>query len=76
MNTIPNLDNVTRNLVGYTVFITKSKAGHYTVAIREKGTWTLNGYSYKLTGLVFKENFINTLEKAREIAAAKMATLS
>ena len=47
-------------------YITKSKAGHYTVTVRALKPWGT-------MGVVAKENFIDNLQLAQEAAAKYIA---
>ena len=55
--------------------ITKSKRGHYCVTIIKIGFWESNGIKYPSNKVVFKENKISNLGKARDIADFELKKL-
>lgn len=55
-------------VAGYKASITKSRSGHYTLTIREQGTWSVDGNTYALNRVVARHRKID-LAQAQQLAA-------
>jgi hypothetical protein len=56
------------NVTGKKISITKSRSGHYTLTVRETGTWELNGLTFPLNRVVVSVPKLQ-LDKAQRLAA-------
>lgn len=62
----------TVNVICKRAFITKSKSGHYTVTVKEYGTWELDGRTFPYSKVLFREGKIELIT-AQHLAAVHSA---
>lgn len=58
---------MTVSVTGHRITITKSRSHHYTLTIREVGTWSMGGKTYPHDFVVLKEGKLD-LDAARNAA--------
>lgn len=65
--------STSKQVTSHKISITKSRSGHYTLTVREIGTWEMGGRVYPLNDLVFTEGKLE-LNEAQAKAAEFRAT--